>query len=268
MIGDSMTVAGTFMRPFSQGSGTTFELAPAIRQRLRTRVAGEDDRTIIDYYRGVEAERVQGLWRDSFGGLKAARVGARAGWAIRGDEQDQSALAIMVRSLSPAVAVIAYGGNDAAWRIAPTEQIAAEFEESFSQLLAAVERRGIIPLLSTIARHGDAPGYDACVTSRTAISDWRLAVQTNAINARIAAIACRRHLPLVDLRYALDGAVNHGLGPDGVHPSWYAGGPGDLTARSLQCGYSIRNYLTLQMLRQIKEALEAAGVWSPPSAAR
>ncbi len=260
MVGDSMTVSGAFMRPFA-AERSKHALEPEIAATLRTSVDGDPRRTIIDYYRGARAVRVQGKWRDCFGAPKAARVGARSSWALVGDEQHHVPLATMVDTLSPAVAVVAFGGNDAAYRLAPPGELADDFERDFSRVLDELERRGVIPVLSTIARHGHQRGLPDCGKNPSELSNWRLAVQTNAINARIAAMACQRHLPLVDLRYALDGLPNRGLDSDGVHPSWYRGGSGKLTRQGLECGYTVRNYLTLAALKQIKELLYQAGIW-------
>jgi hypothetical protein len=162
----------------------------------------------------------------------------------------------MVDRLSPATAVVMYGSNDAAWRIAPPETLARAFEEDLGHVVDALERRGVVPVLSTIPRHGRQPGLRACDRFTDDVSNWRLVVQTNAVNAAIAKVACERHLPLVDLRHALDGLVNHGLTKDGIHPTSYLGGAGELTPDGLQCGYNVRNYVTLLMLARVKELVE------------
>lgn len=259
LVGDSMTVSGAFLRPFSASRQGAFELAPEAKRRLSTSVPGRSGGTIIDYYRGVDAQRVRGSWTDSFGAPRAAKVGARSSWALVGDRDHPSPLALMVRGLSPAAAVAVFGGNDAAFRVAAPEQIAEAFEIDLGRVIDALEQRGVVPILSTIARHGAAPGLPACRAERGEPTNWRLAVQTNAVSAAAARLACRRHLPLVDLRHALDAAPDHGLGTDGVHPSDYVGGAGMLTAKGLQCGYNIRNYVTLRMLKTVKELLESEG---------
>jgi len=256
LVGDSMTVSGAFMRPFSANHRGVVELASQAERALATQVPDRPAGTIIDYYRAARAQRVRGLWADSFGAPRAAKVGARSLWALVGEAQDQSPLALMVNGQSPAVAIAVYGGNDAAYRIAPPEKIAATFEADFGQVIDALERRGVVPILSTIARHGMAAGMPTCGAEPAQLSNWRLAVQTNAVNAAVVRLACRRHLPLIDLRHALDGAPNHGLGPDGIHPSDYSRGAGVLTARGLQCGYNIRNYVSLRMLRAVKQLLD------------
>jgi hypothetical protein len=88
------------------------------------------------------------------------------------------------------------------------------------------------------------------------MSNWRIAVQTNALSARVVELACRRHLPLVDLRHALDAADARGLGPDGVHLGAFQRGAARLTARGLRCGANVRNYVTLKMLAELAPLLK------------
>jgi hypothetical protein len=251
LVGDSMTVSTAFLSDLSKNDGHTVQLAPDVAAALAAEVEGRSA-TIIDFYRGAEAQRIQGVWFDSFRASRAARVGARASWALMGGAQ--SPLALMIERISPAVAIVLYGGNDAAWRIAPSAAIADEFERDLSRILDELEKQGIIPVLNTVARHGHAPGLDDC-EDKDGMSNWRIAVQTSAVSAKVVAIACKRHLPLIDLRWALDAAPLSGLGHDGVHLNGYRGGHATIDARSLQCGNSIRNYVTLKMLARIKEAL-------------
>jgi len=246
LIGDSMTVSGAFLRQVPE------RLAPAVKASLRTTVDGDGSRTIIDYYRGAETQRVRGMWRDSFGASRAARVGARAEWATRGG--DHSPLMLLIKQLSPAVAVVLFGGNDAAFRTVSLDLLTADFARDLERALDALEAAGVVPILNTVARHGRAPGFDDC-GKRGNMTYWRIAVQTNAISARVVEIACRRHLPLIDLRYALDTAVGRGIGSDGIHPSAYVDGAGVLDSRGMRCGYNVRNYVTLLMLKRVKELL-------------
>jgi len=243
LVGDSMTVSSGFMRGFSSDARSPHQLAPALASTLMFGGA-----TIVDHYRGVHAAQVRGVWRDSFGAPRAARIGARAEWSIAGGHH--SALARMVRAVSPAVAVVLYGGNDAAARHLPPEQVADHFGDNLERVIDALERRGVVPVLNTVARHGRQPGVDDCGPP-AAMTNWRIAVHTNAVSARAAEIACRRKLPLIDLRHALDGALNRGLGHDGVHLSAYGDGAALLTPRGLACGENVRNYVTLKMLREV-----------------
>ncbi len=245
LVGDSMTVSGAFLRrPPSV-------LAPELAATLHDEGGG----SIIDVYAGVDAVKLRGRVTDSFGAPRAAKVGARTVWALTGGER--SPLATMVEQLSPAVAIVLFGGNDAAFTShQPVAELAAQFERELEAVVDALEARGVIPVLNTLARHGSAPGLDDCGPPRQ-LTNWRIAVQTNALSARVVALACRRHLPLIDVRDALDTAVNLGLGPDQIHPSAYEPGADILDAKGLRCGYNVRNYVTLLMLKQLHGLLGA-----------
>ena len=185
---------------------------------------------------------------DSFTATRAANVGARALWAVQGG--GLSPLANMVERISPAIAVVLFGGNDASYRVLPFEELASQFERDLGRVIDQLEERGVMVVLNTIARHGDSPGFRNCGGGRQ-MSDWRLAVQTNLLSATVASLACERHLPLIYVRHAMDTAVNLGLGSDGVHPSYYARGAGVLDARGLRCGYNVRNFVTMKMLAEV-----------------
>lgn len=237
VVGDSMTVSGAFLQALSQPERTV--LSPEVEARVGTMLAR---------YRGVEAQRVQGVPRDSFRAPRAAKVGARAPWALAGGAH--SPLERMVGELSPSIALVLYGGNDAAYRIAPIAELERGFRADLERIVDLLEARGVVPVLHTLARHGDAPGVDDC-GGRYDLSDWRIAVHTNALSAVVAAVACDRSLPLLDLRWALDAADLRGLSSDGIHPSSFAEGSGVLDERGLRCGYNVRNYVTLRMLGQL-----------------
>ncbi|HHH30368.1 MAG TPA: SGNH/GDSL hydrolase family protein [Polyangiaceae bacterium] len=243
LVGDSMTVSGAFMRPY--GTDEAIVVAPELEPSLWSETTGG---SIFDWYRGYQIERFGGRWRDSFTATRAARVGARTPWAVEGGAM--SPLANMVERISPAVAIVLFGGNDAAYRVLPFDQLADRFQNDLERVIDQLEERGVIVVLNTIARHGDSPGFRNCGASRE-MSDWRLAVQTNLLSARVADLACERHLPLIDVRHAMDTAINLGLGSDGVHPSYFARGAGVLDARALRCGYNVRNFVTMKMLAEI-----------------
>lgn len=250
LVGDSMTVSWAYLRSFTAGYEAHVKLAPEVESALATPVGGKQGRTIIDFYRGVRAQELDGAWRDSFIAPRAAKVGASAPWALAGGTV--APLRTMIRELSPAVAIVLYGGNDAALSAASIAEIASQFEANLGAIVDELEKAGVVPVLNTLARHGHMPGIDDCGPP-SELTNWRVAVQTNALSARVARMACARRLPLVDLRHALDAAPSHGLAHDGVHPTAHAGGAGKLTRAGLTCGYNIRNYVTLRMLRQIKE---------------
>jgi hypothetical protein len=225
LVGDSMTISGDFLRPFNVAPR---ELASEVDASLAMGKAN-----VIDFYEG-----------DAFNVYRAAKSGVRAGWALSGTP---SPLAQMIEKVSPAVAIVLYGGNDAAVGPWPLERVVDEFSRDLLRIVDELERAGIVPVLNTVARHGHAPGVDDCGPP-SAMSNWRIAVNTNAVSARVVEIACERHLPLIDLRHALDAADARGLGPDGVHLGSYRRGAGVLTAQGLRCGANVRNYVTLKML--------------------
>ena len=252
LVGDSMTVAPAFLGAFSANvRGPT-------RPHVLASELGATLEPIVDFYRGAKVQQIGGAWRDSFRALRAAKVGKRAEWAVTGGEH--SPIGMMISDISPAVAVVLFGGNDAASRMLPPEQVAAVFGKNLERVIDALENQGVVPILNTVARHGLHPGIDDC-GPLSEMSDWRIAVHTNAVSAQVVEIACRRKLPLIDLRAAMDTAFNRGLGHDGVHPSLYVEGSGVLTARGLQCGHNVRNYVTLRMLQQVVAALRSS--WLP-----
>jgi len=175
-------------------------------------------------------------------------VGARASWPAA--EQFQP-IAELERRVNPAVALVTFGANDAAFRAAPPEELADEFERATLGLVAALEERGIVVVLSNEMRHGDQPGRKACPSDDPSSNDWRVAVAQNATCARAAEIACRESLPFIDLRHALDASTNFGLGPDAVHLSSHEHGASLFTPEGLDCGYNVRNFVTLLALKRV-----------------
>ena len=246
LIGDSMTVSAAFMRPFGSAA-KKWSLSDAIKQRLTTRVGDRSDSTIIDYYRHDPSVGASG-WRNSFIAPRVAKVGARTPWA------SPARVSQMLRQLSPAVGGILFGGNDAAYSEAPPDVLAQRYAEDMAALLAQLEAAGVMVILNTLARHGDSPGVANC-GSHNHMGDWRVALNTNALSRRAAQLACDRQLPLIDLRHGLDMLPYHGLGPDAVHPTSHPRGSMWLNKRTLRCGYNLRNYLTLRMLKHIKEQI-------------
>ena len=251
LAGDSITEGAFFFDAFGAKSLFSYALSPEVEEALRTRVDGDAAKTIVDHYRGVRVEGSFGFWHDSFRAVRAAKIGARSTWAIPDDRP--SPIVMMVEAISPATAVVMFGTNDSAYRIEEPEAMARGFEQRLGRIVDLLEARGVIPILSTIPRHMATPGRDPCKAN--AMSNWRLIVQSNALNAAIAKFACERALPLIDYRHALDALVNHGVGWDGVHPTAFEDGAGKLTSDGLECGYNVRNYVTLRMLKQVKEAV-------------
>ncbi len=255
LVGDSITVSLDFLAAFGSASRNAVEVDPALRDPL----ALPEGTSIIDFFRGAHAEMRDGVGADAFTAGRAAKVGARAPWALDGGER--SPVARLVVDLNPAIAIVSYGANDASYRTAPPEDLADEFERNIVLVVRDLEKRGVVVILENEMRHGDQPGVKSCPSDDPRVNDWRLAVATNATSARAAEIACRDHLPFVDVRFALDTATNHGLGPDAVHPSVHRRGGGLLTTEGLDCGYNIRSLVTLLELRRVVAVLEEAQIF-------
>lgn len=249
MVGDSITVSPDFLGSFAKKTERRVLLSEWVVEQLTMRSGP----TIVDYFREGVAELRDGVPRDSFSAYRAAKVGARATWPLQNEEANASPIEQLTTRINPAFAVVTFGANDAAYKIAPPEQVAADFERHTLALVRALESRGVVVILSNEMRHGDQPGVKACPKDAE-MNDWRVAVGTNATSARAAEIACREHLPLIDLRHALDAATNYGLGPDGVHLTTFQRGAGVLDEHGLDCGNNIRNLVTLIALRQVVEA--------------
>ena len=232
LVGDSLTVDANFIRPFGPGSGH-LTLPP-------------------------EVQRVLPLGRfaaESFTLPRAAKVGARATWPLapRGFHQ-ASPLDEMAAVQSPAYAVVLYGPNDALWRTDSLGQLVRGFDTALTAIVDALESRGIVAILTTIPKHMRERGWPDCAGSPTGGGNERFGVQAAVLSADVADLACRRHLPLIDLRWALDPLLDHGVGPDGVHLSVHPGGGGVLDATGLECGYNVRNLVTLRELGRVVDA--------------
>ena len=90
------------------------------------------------------------------------------------------------------------------------------------------------------------------ISTSTAVSNHRIAVQLDALDGAVRDLACERAVPVVDLRLALDALPHAGLGPDGVHPVGHRDGAGRLDEASLACGMNARNYVTLRALATLR----------------
>jgi hypothetical protein len=161
----------------------------------------------------------------------------------------------MVHAVSPAYAVVLYGANDAVWHADSLDALVRDFSSSLSAIADALESRGIVPVLTTIPKHMRARGWPDCEQVAGGPSNERFAVQATALSSAVAAIACQSHLPLIDLRWSLEPLIDHGVGPDGIHLSAHRSGGGVLDPRGLQCGYNVRNLVTLRELALVIDAV-------------
>jgi hypothetical protein len=232
LVGDSLTVDANFLRPFATGGGRV-EMAPDVERLLPLRAFSSE----------------------SFVGFRAAKIGVRAPWALapRGFQQ-ASPLDEMVAALSPAYAVVLYGANDALWRTDSVDLLRRGFDGALAAIVDALEARGVVPILTTIPKHMREKGWPDCAATPTGGGNERFAVQASVLSADVAGLACRRHLPLIDLRWSLDPLLDHGVGPDGVHLSVHPSGGGVMDASGLECGYNVRNLVTLRELGRVVDA--------------
>jgi hypothetical protein len=256
LVGDSMTVAWNFLAPFAQGAGDA--VVPSdVESALALASPVQGARDVLALFRGARRHgesKIAGL--DPFVAPRAAKVGVRANWPLapRGPQQP-SPLEEMVGTVSPAYAVVLYGANDAVWLTDPIDSLASNFSTALSAIVDALEARGVVPVLTTVPKHMHARGWPDCARATGAASNERFATQATALSAAVADVACRRHLPLIDLRWSLEPLINHGVGPDGVHLSAHRQGGGVLDGSGLQCGYNVRNLVTLRELALVVDAV-------------
>ena len=267
LVGDSMTLSANFLRPFA-GSGRAALVPGDVEDSLALGVPTGESRTVLDLFRGLGQTDAASrkLPPDSFVAPRAAKVGASVTWALtsRGTREG-TPIDELVRTLSPAYAVILYGANDAVAGVEPPDVMARRFEEVLSRVVAFLEARGVVPVLTTIPRHMHEWGWPDRAATPDGGSNERFAVQATALSGAVADLACVRHLPLIDLRWSLEPLLNHGVGPDGVHLSVHPSGGGVLDASGLECGYNVRNLVTLRELALVVDAataeVRASDVW-------
>ncbi|MEM9693650.1 MAG: hypothetical protein AAGA56_13970, partial [Myxococcota bacterium] len=141
-------------------------------------------------------------------------------------------------------------------RFTPVAQIRKKYRAAMLRIVEYLESQGVVVVLHSVVRHMEDGDRLDCDRGPGDLSDWRIAVQTSALSRVAAEIACERKLPFLDIRRGFDTLRNHGIGLDGVHPNAHRGGADRLDRAGLQCGYNVRNYLSLRQLRVLFEALE------------
>ncbi|MEZ4475450.1 MAG: GDSL-type esterase/lipase family protein [bacterium] len=202
-------------------------------------------RGTIDHFLAGDAAGTDPFSRESL----CAVPGRTAGWAISGDPApiDQE-----LAALEPRFGVVMYGTND--MQLRDLDGYADHLLTLIDHLVAG----GVVPILSAIMPRDDDAEADARVPS---------------YNAVIRAVAQARQVPFVDLHQALAALPDHGLGPDGIHPTTYrADGRSracDFTPAGLAFGYNWRNLLTIQALHGLVGAvLGGAPAPDPPAPVR
>jgi hypothetical protein len=147
-----------------------------------------------------------------------------------------SALSRELESIRPGIAVVMFGTNDL------TLTTVESFEEHLNTLLQELERRHVLPVLSTIPARRDQSHYAERVPS---------------FNAAIRAMAAVHQAPLMEYGAAMSGLPNAGLSADGIHPSVCPAGAGSLSPDCLRYGYNMRNLLTLLALEKLQQSVLA-----------
>ena len=213
-VGDSITVAPTFLLPFGYG-----------QFNLRNYGYLSD---VVDHY-------VSG-WARNGNSFNNSSLAAKGGWSsfsvLSPSLADHSVcrageppLWCEYRLSRPSVALIMFGTND----VMDTSSDA--YRANLQRIVGDTINFGIVPVLSTIpAFH--RTGYDGRVAE---------------LNGIIADVAHQNDIPLWDYWGAMESLPNEGLGPDGIHPS-AAPNCADLTPDNLQFGYTVRNLTALQAL--------------------
>jgi hypothetical protein len=169
----------------------------------------------------------------------ATEVGRSAGWAIEGDP---TPLDVEIDAIAPSVALVHFGTNDMELGVTPLTALPG-FYEAMSEVLDALEARGVVPVLVGLTRRGDDPDADRFIAT---------------YNAVIRGMAQARQIPWLDAHLAIDPLVGHGLGPDGLHLEAYEMGACVLDRAGLAHGYNVRNLVQLESLDRLRRVLVEA----------
>jgi hypothetical protein len=223
-VGDSITVSSYFLQPIGEGVyhlGDYDELQP-----------------VIDRFSATNARDGNSFINPSL----AAGVGWAA-WAVLDPSfadpaycsAGESPLACEYRNTRPAIALIMFGTNDAAYRSSQ------QYRRDLLEIVQISRQMGVIPILSTIPV---VPGYEQ---------------QVRELNGVVVEITTAETVPMWDYGEFMDDLPNHGLSWDNLHPSVPPGGyeaAADFRAPNLQYGYVMRNWTALQMLDTVWRRLE------------
>jgi hypothetical protein len=127
-------------------------------------------------------------------------------------------------TIKPALAIVMIGTNDAI----PHYDLGG-FEGNIRQIIEASIDRGVIPVMSTVP-------YDQFT-------------DVQPYNEIIVAMAIEYDVPWMDFYEAIWDLENHGISPDGVHPSVPpTNDPANFSSSNLRYGQTVRNLLVLHVL--------------------
>ncbi len=216
-VGDSMTISSQFLFPIGSGQ---YDL----------RGYGGLAEVVAHFSSG---------WARTGNSYYNTSLAAKSGWSSWSVlapsvadktvcRQYESPLLCEYRVTKPAVALIMVGTND----VMGTTPDA--YRANMRRVVADTIQMGIIPVLSTLPPF-QRTGYEA---------------RAGELNGILFSVAQEYDIPMWNYWAALQPLPNHGLSPDGVHPSW-SPGPADFTADNLRYGYTVRNLTALQALDTI-----------------
>lgn len=135
----------------------------------------------------------------------------------------------------PIIAVILYGTNDSGYRTL------AQYQADLERIVSISMDMGIIPLLTTIPNRPEMPD------------------QIAAFNAVVYDVAEANNLPVIDFYAESLPLPRQGLSVDNLHPSSPDGGWENAVRfipPYIEAGYTVRNWITLEMLYWVLAAVE------------
>lgn len=204
-VGDSITVSTSFL--------TCFARTPMTGDHA----ALEDTRTFFDPASFTRQSR-------------AAKVGWHTNEPLVGNP---TPLAIEVREMRPAFAIVMLGTNDLYEGTQPS------YERHLKGLVRALVDQGIVPILSTIPPIRNAT-QNAVVPK---------------VNLIVRRIAAESSVPLMDYHRTLVDLPSYGLSSDGIHPYGASTGACDFSPTAMRAGYNQRNLLALTALHRVRQAV-------------
>ncbi|RYE91474.1 MAG: SGNH/GDSL hydrolase family protein, partial [Myxococcales bacterium] len=210
-VGDSITVSGHFARCLTGDDVRWGDHAALAATRDFFARTPADDRGHDAFARATQA----------------AAVGWRTHRVVLGLP---TPLARELDAVRPAWAVVMLGTNDT------YPDAMQAFHHDLRRVLAALQERRVVPLLSTLPPRLDRADR---------------AAQTVEMNAVVRALAAELALPLMDLHGALAPLPHRGLARDGVHPEAFLADryhPCWFDAAGSQGGMNQRNLLVLEAL--------------------
>jgi uncharacterized protein YgiM (DUF1202 family) len=216
-VGDSITIAGQFLFPIGSG-------------QYNLRGYGHLAEVVAHFSSGWARTG------NSYYNTSLAAKGGWSSWSVLAPSvadktvcrANESPLLCEYRVSRPAVALIMLGTND----VMGTPPDA--YRANMQRIVGDTAALGIIPVLSTIPPF-QRSGYEA---------------RAEEFNAILIAVAQEFDIPVWHYWAALQPLPNHGLAPDGIHPSW-SPGPADFTPENLLYGYTVRNLTALQVLDSV-----------------